>query len=483
MKKTLLFVFLSVFSLAHAQFLTYNNIAPMPDARTAIDATTYNGKIYISPGNSGTGYYDNVLVYDIATNSYTTIPEITPTRYGNIEVSGGKLYIFNGERDNGTVNTWITVYDLATSVLSYVVNPYPARSAGSVVNSNGDIYMFGGANVNETEFYNRLVKFVPSTGQFTLMANMPAAIETKGEIVNNSLFVFGGYNGESLSPVYEYNLVEDWWATANFDVPGGISANSVATDGSRYFLTGDYNNLTNNKIYEFENFQAYQIFDISQSGFVGRRHHASVVVDDKLYVFGGNTTNSTTSALTSAQVANLPMNIGITGGFTQWNYDFCLTTTDGINYFYGSANNPLQYTFGDTPLRFIKHNNANYNWATNSFPTGIALQNGDNINVTFGSYYIYFNRITGAYNFSNTVLSNEEISTEEVLTFYPNPANDKVIFSENINEIKVYDMLGKEINVSLNKNEISISELATGTYLMKVTTLDGKSFTKNIIKK
>ncbi len=203
MKKTLFLVLLIVCSFAQAQFLTYTNIAPMPEPRTAVDATAYNGKIYIACGNSSTGYYSDILVYDIATNSYTTIPEITPTRYGNIEVSGGKLYIFNGERDNGTLNTWITIYDLATSTLSYVTNPYPARSAGSVVNTNGDIYIFGGANVSETEYYNRLIKYVPSTGQITLMADMPNAMETKGEIVGNSLFVFGGFNGSALSTVYQ----------------------------------------------------------------------------------------------------------------------------------------------------------------------------------------------------------------------------------------------------------------------------------------
>lgn len=344
-------------------------------------------------------------------------------------------------------------------------------------------YFFGGANEDEGVFYNRLVKYVPSTGQFTLMANMPNAMETKGEIVGNSLFVFGGFNGSALSAVHEYNIIENWWATTNFSVPGGISANTVTTDGSRLFLTGDFSNQTNNKIYEAENFQAFQIFDVSQSGFVGRRHHASVVVNDKLYVFGGNTATSLTSTLTSAQVANLPMNIGMTGGFTQWNYDICLTTTDGVNYFYGSANNPLPYTFGDTPFRFIKHNNGNFNWATNSFPAGIAVPNGSNINVTFGNYYIYFNRVTGAYQFSNTLANPEQMEEENELTFYPNPASDFIRFNKDVESVVVYDLLGKERKVSLMNNEVALSELATGTYLMKVVTQEGKSFTKTIIKK
>ncbi len=483
MKKTLLLVLLFVCTFAQAQFLTYTNIASMPEPRTAADATAYNGKIYIASGNSNTGYYENILVYDIATNSYTTIPEITPTRYGNIEVSGGKLYIFNGQRDNGAMNTWITIYDLATSTLSYVTNPYPSRNAGSVVNSNGDIYFFGGANEDEGVFYNRLVKYVPSTGQFTLMANMPTAMETKGEIVGNSLFVFGGFNGSALSAVHEYNIIENWWATTNFSVPGGISANTVTTDGSRLFLTGDFSNQTNNKIYEAENFQAFQIFDVSQSGFVGRRHHASVVVNDKLYVFGGNTATSLTSTLTSAQVAILPMNIGMIGAFVSWSYDVVLTTNDGVNYFYGAGTTPFQYSFPQTPLKFRRHTNWDINWGSNTFPTGIATQSGFDINVPQGNYYVYFNRITGAYQFSTTLDNLEQMDQENELTFYPNPASDFIRFNKDVESVVVYDLLGKERKVSLMNNEVALSELATGTYLMKVVGKDGKSFTKTIIKK
>ena len=483
MKKTLLLVLLCVSTFVQAQFLTYTDIAPMPEPRTAADATAYNGKIYIASGNSNTGYYENILVYDIATNSYTTIPEITPTRYGNIEVSGGKLYIFNGQRDNGIMNTWITVYDLATSSLSYVANPYPSRNAGSVVNSNGDIYFFGGANEDEGVFYNRLVKYVPSTGQFTLMANMPNAMETKGEIVNGELFVFGGFNGSSLNSVYQYNITSNVWNATNFSVPNGISANTVTTDGSRIFLTGDFSNQTNNKIYEVENALAYQIFDVSQSGMVGRRHHSSVIVNDKLYIFGGNTATSLTSTLTSAQVANLPMNIGMIGAFVSWSYDVVLTTNDGVNYFYGAGTTPFQYAFPSTGFKFRKHNTWTINWGSNTFPTGIGTQDGADIFVPQGNYYVYFNRITGAYQFSTTLANPEQMDQENELTFYPNPASDFIRFNKDVESVTVYDLLGKERKVSLTNNEVALSELATGTYLMKVVTQEGISFTKTIIKK
>ena len=483
MKKTLLLTFLCACFSIQAQFLNYTNIAQLPEPRTCVDAAAYNGKIYIAGGSNFNTVYSNVLVYDVANNSYAKLDlaELGGVRYVNIEVSGNKIYVFNGQKTDGTVNPYIWIYDTTTGNFSIQQNPYSSRNAGSVVNSNGDIYFFGGANADESIFYNRLVKYTPSTGQFTLMANMPTAIETKGEIVGNYLYTFGGYNGSVSSAVYEYNLTENLWQTLNTTVSGGISAHTVTTDGSRLFLTGDFTNLTNNKIYEAQNNASYDVYDTTQSGMVGRRHHASVIVNDKLYIFGGNTASD---VLTSAQVANLPMNIGMIGVFTQWSYDVPMTTTNGVNYFYGAGSTPMKYTFSNnTEFKFRRHNDWNYAWSSNSFPTGVGFQAGDVINVPSGSYYIYFNRNTGAYNFSTTLLSSNEMNGKKELSFYPNPAKDKVTFSEDIKEIKVYDMSGKEINVSVDKNEISVSRLSNGNYLMKITTLDGNSFTKNLIKK
>lgn len=486
MKKTLFLLFFNVLSLIHAQFLKYTDIAPMPEPRTGIDATAYNGKIYIAGGYSNTGYYSDILVYDIASNTYTkfSLAELGAIRYANVEISGGKLYVFNGQKNDGSLNSLIFIYDINNPGFTIAQNPYPVRQAGSSVDKNGNIYFFGGANADETVFYNRLVKYVPSSSTFTLMANLPTAMETKGEVVGDFyLYTFGGFNGSTTSSaIYQYNLTENIWVTLNATVSGGISANTVTTDGSRLFLTGDYTNLTSNKIYEAANNVSKQVYDTTQNGMIGRRHHASVIVNNKLYIFGGNTTAATSSALANAQVANLPMNIGMIGSFTQWNWEIPLTTSDGINYFYGAKDTPLKYIFGETELKFRGNYDWVNNWGYSTFPTGTAVQNGQNIPIKAGSYYIYFNKNTGVYNFSTTLLGTDEVNKEKELSFYPNPAIDKIIFNRNIKEIKVYDISGKQKNVNFDKNEVSVSELSTGTYLIKVVTYDGNTFTKNLIK-
>ncbi|WP_159086046.1 T9SS type A sorting domain-containing protein [Flavobacterium faecale] len=84
-------------------------------------------------------------------------------------------------------------------------------------------------------------------------------------------------------------------------------------------------------------------------------------------------------------------------------------------------------------------------------------------------------------NVSNTAtLSTRsvELNTVEV---YPNPTTGIVTLgnSEEISSAKVYDLLGKVVKTFTNTNEINISDLNNGTYILK--TDNGK--TAKIIKK
>lgn len=72
---------------------------------------------------------------------------------------------------------------------------------------------------------------------------------------------------------------------------------------------------------------------------------------------------------------------------------------------------------------------------------------------------------------------SNELNTVEV---YPNPTTGRVTIGgdETITSIKVYDLLGKVVKTFTSTNEINISDLSTGTYILK--TDDGK--TAKIIK-
>jgi len=56
------------------------------------------------------------------------------------------------------------------------------------------------------------------------------------------------------------------------------------------------------------------------------------------------------------------------------------------------------------------------------------------------------------------------------LSIYPNPASEKVnIVSNNpIDNIEVYDILGKQVRTLRSTNEVDVSDLNSGIYLFKI---------------
>lgn len=117
------------------------------------------------------------------------------------------------------------------------------------------------------------------------------------------------YQSFSSNSIYIYDAFNNTWSTSNTTLPQPISAHSVAVDSydintTKLFLTGDYDDQTFVGVYSTDD---NSFTTLSQTNMIGRRHHASEIWNNKLYLFGGNTTPSTSSALNSTQSADLPL--------------------------------------------------------------------------------------------------------------------------------------------------------------------------------
>lgn len=87
--------------------------------------------------------------------------------------------------------------------------------------------------------------------------------------------------------------------------------------------------------------------------------------------------------------------IGILGtALNGWEVDVDMQTIDGIKY------TLYNYPLNAGAVKFRQDNAWNVNWGSNTFPSGVAYQNGPDIPIPIlGNYDITFNRITGAYYF------------------------------------------------------------------------------------
>lgn len=147
--------------------------------------------------------------------------------------------------------------------------------------------------------------------------------------------------------------------------------------------------------------------------------------------------------------------------------DTDLLTTDGFAYIIDD----LPLNIGE--LKFRKDNSWLSNWGANVFPSGIGSQNGPNIPVTIpGDYSIYFDRLTGEYNFF--LLLGKENFDQSQYSAYPNPSDNLWHLQtrkENILSIVIYDVTGNLINqITVNDRKCSIdcSHLSAGLYFAKI---------------
>jgi hypothetical protein len=103
--------------------------------------------------------------------------------------------------------------------------------------------------------------------------------------------------------------------------------------------------------------------------------------------------------------------------------------------------------------------------------------------------YLYVTATEGLYRIYSPPVSVKESKAEEVLLpieLYPSPARD-IIYVKNdywgIEEVKVYDMLGRECAVGdFNINQFEVTNLQSGVYIAKFIFKGNWSIIKKFVK-
>ena len=138
---------------------------------------------------------------------------------------------------------------------------------------------------------------------------------------------------------------------------------------------------------------------------------------------------------------------------------------------------------------------------TGTFYIGIVQQSNGVINIGFdaskdNSQYNFYNddgswhqsTLAGSIMIRPVVGGNyyigiEESRQESVVKVYPNPASSTIHIDgvENGASVAIYDITGRSIMRTAFSNELSISQLNNGLYLLNITTTDGLVISKKIM--
>ncbi|MCD8518668.1 MAG: T9SS type A sorting domain-containing protein, partial [Flavobacterium sp.] len=142
-------------------------------------------------------------------------------------------------------------------------------------------------------------------------------------------------------------------------------------------------------------------------------------------------------------------------------------------------------------VEFIFENiNLDFNDATNDgyvlfkIKTLPSLVLGDTFTNNANIYFDYnFPITTNTYTTTVAALSTQDFDFGTYFTLYPNPAKDVLNIQAKqdlkINSIEIYNQLGQIVMASTNTlNTIDVSNLASGTYFVKINTQKGSANVK-----
>jgi len=83
---------------------------------------------------------------------------------------------------------------------------------------------------------------------------------------------------------------------------------------------------------------------------------------------------------------------------------------------------------------------------------------------------------------SMKTLSSEDFTSAKKIAFYPNPANDKIYFTQEQKSVTIFTVERKKIKIALKNKEMDISELPKGVYLLQIQTIENTVITQKLIK-
>lgn len=299
-KVKVLIGFLLLFSpmgLFGQQVLDFEILPGLPVGTVAFAYANSQDNLYAIGGEtSNKPYTSNLQVYDDKIQKWLkfrlkTLPRQSYSSAVYVEDYKG-IVITGGIQQKGNsgvlINEIKIIYskDLKIDVLGPI--PTPAKSIG-IAENNNIIYLFGGSTSKRTSamgpinytFSEKFYAYDLTNGSLSEHPDLPVAMETKGGIINDRLYVFGGFDGKSLSAVWQYEINKKvWTALDKLDVP--VSANALVQYEEYFILVGDYVKGSQLILYDTKNNKTVY-FDTN----VQAKNIGAAVIGDYLHVYGG----------------------------------------------------------------------------------------------------------------------------------------------------------------------------------------------------
>lgn len=158
---------------------SWSNLALLPEGYSNIDAAYLNGRIYIPAGYNGTSFAGTHYVYNISTNSWTTAlaapwaaTTITPVLFYAVAANPEQnVYYVTGGYNGTAVTNELLRYNAASNTWTTLAPMPTARYGHEAVWLGGKLYVAGGGDSSFSPLSSAAV-YNPATNSWSSIANM-----------------------------------------------------------------------------------------------------------------------------------------------------------------------------------------------------------------------------------------------------------------------------------------------------------------------
>lgn len=284
--------------------LRVSSKAPMPTPRQSAYAAAIDGIAYLIGGYNNRTFYNINEAYVPSSDSWierAPMPARLQTWVPNGAVVGERLYVIGGNAEGKCTNL-NQIYDSVLNTWS-TGQPMPTPRCHLAVVAHGSlIYAIGGTNTSGNIFYGTVEVYDPALDKWYKAASMPnGRYLIAGVSLDEQIYIVGGMN-PTLSHD-ELNIVEafdpqsgSWVKKSPMHI--GRRGMSIAVLNGFLVVVHGYSNAqlqSSAEIYD----PAKNVWMWRTTNATPRSYSSAIVIDDVLYVFGGEFEESSSSAAPS----------------------------------------------------------------------------------------------------------------------------------------------------------------------------------------
>ena len=180
-----------------------------------------NKELFRSDNTNFNDFSDKIYVYNIKNNTFNYSPISIESRANHAAINFNDIiYILGGKtmskrkRYQYLCNTIDVINVNNNQKKTYKMNPHQAANFASALYGDYIVVMGGSIKENEdgTKVYSNKSHFLNVvTGDWFELTDMPTPKETKGVIINNKMYLIGGFNGQPLPTIESFDMISGVW--------------------------------------------------------------------------------------------------------------------------------------------------------------------------------------------------------------------------------------------------------------------------------